>query len=145
MTSPCSPSTQATSFLTVDSDEKSYNGDSHENGRPVSSGLPPATVDVDRGGRVMPPPPSAPFGLGVMPPDDGDGGGGGGAPGKLGGVMTTTVLGGAGAGGGELWSGNGNGRAVSKRPSRFRLDFWKKRSNNSNNHNKAGPVQDASP
>ena len=49
MTTPCSPSTQATSFLTVDSDEKSYNDD-HENGRPLSSGI-PTLVDMERAGR----------------------------------------------------------------------------------------------
>ena len=95
MTTPCSPSTQATSFLTFDSDEKSYDSD-QENGRPLSSGI-PTLVDMERGGR---------HGEDV----------------KNSGVMTT-VLGGD-------W-----GRTVTKRPSRFRLDFWKKR----------GKAQEASP
>lgn len=95
MTTPCSPSTQATSFLTVDSDEKSYNSD-YENGRPLSSGI-PTLVDMERGGR---------HGEDV----------------KNSGVMTTVMSG--------DW-----GRTVTKRPSRFRLDFWKKR----------GKAQEASP
>lgn len=88
MTTPCSPSTQATSFLSVDSDEKSYDSD-HENGRPLSSGI-PTLVDIEQGGRH-------------------------GHDMKNSGVMTTVVTGGD-------WN-----RTVTKRPSRFRLDFWKKR------------------
>lgn len=95
MTTPCSPSTQATSFLTVDSDEKSYDSDD-ENGRPLSCGI-PTLVDMERGGRH-------------------------GEDMKNSGVMTTVLSG--------DW-----GRTVSKRPSRFRLDFWKKR----------GKAQEASP
>lgn len=91
MMTPYSASTEATSFLTVDSDdntpEKSYDG-TYENGRPVSSGM-PTVVDVERGGR-------------------------GGEDVKSRTVMTTVLT-------------NDSGRTISKRPSRFRLDFWKKR------------------
>ncbi|KAI9876040.1 MAG: 3',5'-cyclic-nucleotide phosphodiesterase [Pleopsidium flavum] len=45
---PYSSSTQATSFLTVDSDENSYNSD-YENGRPLFSGM-PTLADVEGGG-----------------------------------------------------------------------------------------------
>ncbi len=96
MTTPCSPSTQATSFLTVDSDERSYNGDP-DNGRPMSSGI-PTVVDIENGGRHG---------------DDM----------KNNGVMTTVM------------SGDWGRTTLTKRPSRFRLDFWKKR----------GKAQEASP
>ncbi len=98
ITTPCSPSTQATSFLTVDSDDKSYDDSDldTDTGRPLSSGI-PTLVDMERGGR---------HGEDV----------------KNSGVMTTVLAG--------DW-----GRTVSKRPSRFRLGFWKKR----------GKAQEASP
>lgn len=95
MMTPYSPSTQATSFLTVDSDEKSYNGD-YENGRPLSSGM-PTLVDGERGGRH-------------------------GEDMKNSNVMTTVLS--------SEW-----GTSITKRPSRFRLDFWKKK----------GKAQEASP